>query len=145
MIIKTLIEKYFDNKVHTYPYGAQYFFQALDEIEYLLETPGLINVDQCDLCKLFSECNNIVITNSIFKIDLINNPIFPFARPSPFKNKPNKVFFNITGGPDMTLNDVNDVAENVYKEIDPDADILFGAMVNDNMGNSLKTTVIMGN
>ena len=144
MIIKTLIEKYFDNKVHTYPYGAGYFFQALDEIEYLLDNPGLINIDQCDLCKLFSECNNIVITNATSKIDPIINPIFPFANPSPLKTKPNKVFFNVTGGPDMTLYDVNDVAENVYESVDDDADVVFSAMIDDNMEGSVNTTVIMG-
>ena len=145
MIIKQLIEKYFDNKVRTIPYGAGYFFQALDEIEYILETPGLVHINKCDLCELFSKCDNLIITFDPSKVGPIIDPIFPTASPSPFKNKPSKVFFNITGGPEMSLYEVNDIAEEIYKSVDEDADILFSALIDENMDSPIKTTVILGN
>ena len=52
------------------------------------------------------------------------------------------VLFNITGGRDLTLNEINDAAELIGQAADPDANIIFGAVVDDEMQGEVKITVI---
>jgi cell division protein FtsZ len=52
------------------------------------------------------------------------------------------VLINITGGPDMTLHEVSDAASIIYEAADDDANILFGAVVDEEMGDAVKVTVI---
>ncbi len=52
------------------------------------------------------------------------------------------VLLNITGGTDMGLFEVNAAAELVQKSADPDANIIFGAVIDENLNNELLITVI---
>jgi len=49
---------------------------------------------------------------------------------------------NITGGDEVTLNEINEAAEIITEGTDPDAQILFGAVIDSAMGESLQVTVI---
>jgi cell division protein FtsZ len=53
-----------------------------------------------------------------------------------------RVLVNITGGPDLGLFEVNTAAELVQKSADPEANIIFGAVIDDNMKDELMITVI---
>ena len=52
------------------------------------------------------------------------------------------VLFNIVGGPDLSLYEVNEAAEVIRKSVDPDANIIFGVGCNANMGNDVRITLI---
>jgi cell division protein FtsZ len=53
------------------------------------------------------------------------------------------VVFNITGGSDMTLHEVNTAAETIYEGVDPNANIIFGAVIDDEkMEGEIRITVI---
>jgi cell division protein FtsZ len=52
------------------------------------------------------------------------------------------VLFNITGGRDLTLNEISDAAALIGQAADPDANIIFGAVVDEEMQDELKITVI---
>ena len=52
------------------------------------------------------------------------------------------VLMNITGGPDLSLLEVNEAAEIIAENADPEANIIFGADIDDAMGDSLRITVI---
>jgi cell division protein FtsZ len=52
------------------------------------------------------------------------------------------VLFNITGGPDLTLAEINDAAEIINKAADPDANIIFGTVSDPSLGNEVKITLI---
>ena len=52
------------------------------------------------------------------------------------------VIFNVTGGADMTLHEVNDAAEVIYNAVDPDANIIFGAVIDEKLQGELQVTVI---
>jgi hypothetical protein len=45
------------------------------------------------------------------------------------------IVFNIVGGEDMTLQEINSAAEVIYENVDPDANIIFGALVDDKILN----------
>ena len=49
---------------------------------------------------------------------------------------------NITGGPDLSLLEVNEAAELIQETADPDANIIFGADIDESMGDAIKITVI---
>jgi cell division protein FtsZ len=52
------------------------------------------------------------------------------------------VVFNITGGSDLTLHEVNAAAETIYEVVDPNANIIFGAVIDDRMQGEIRITVI---
>ena len=52
------------------------------------------------------------------------------------------VLLNITGGRDLGIFEVNTAAELVQKSIDPDANIIFGAVIDESMGDEISVTVI---
>ncbi len=52
------------------------------------------------------------------------------------------VLFNITGGPDMSMHEINEAAETITGAVDPDANIIFGATLKDDMTDEVSITVI---
>jgi cell division protein FtsZ len=52
------------------------------------------------------------------------------------------VLFNITGGPDMTMNEVNEAAKIIGAAADADAKIIFGATIDETLIDQIKVTVI---
>src|SRR5262245_45169857 len=52
------------------------------------------------------------------------------------------VLINITGGPDLTLHEVSEAAGLIQEEADEDANIIFGAVVDESMGDEVRITVI---
>ena len=52
------------------------------------------------------------------------------------------ILMNITGGPDLSLLEVNEAAELIQQSADPDANIIFGADIDESMGDALRITVI---
>ena len=56
----------------------------------------------------------------------ISSPLLDFPI-----SKAKGIVFNIVGGPDMTLQEINSAAEVVYEAVDADANIIFGALIDD--------------
>ena len=52
------------------------------------------------------------------------------------------IVFNIIGGPTMTLAEVDRAAQIIYENVDADANIIFGALVQDGMADELSITVL---
>jgi cell division protein FtsZ len=52
------------------------------------------------------------------------------------------VLFNITGGPDLTMAEVDEAAKQIASAVDPDANIIFGATIDQTMVDQVKITVI---
>jgi cell division protein FtsZ len=52
------------------------------------------------------------------------------------------ILFNVSGGPDLTLFDVNESAEIIRKTAHPEANIIFGAVIDESMTDKVRITVI---
>jgi cell division protein FtsZ len=52
------------------------------------------------------------------------------------------VLFNITGGNDLTMNEVDEAAKMIAAAVDPEANIIFGATIDEQMVDQIKITVI---
>ncbi len=50
---------------------------------------------------------------------------------------------NVTGGPDMTIEEAEKVVEEIYAKVDPDARIIWGAMIDPELENTMRTLVIV--
>jgi len=57
-------------------------------------------------------------------------------------NQATGVVFTITGSSEMTLQEVNAAAQAIYEMTDPDANIIFGAQIDEDMGNVITVTVV---
>lgn len=58
----------------------------------------------------------------------ISSPLLDFPI-----SKARGIVFNIVGGPDMTLQEINSAAEVVYEAVDADANIIFGALIDESI------------
>jgi cell division protein FtsZ len=52
------------------------------------------------------------------------------------------ILFNVTGGPDLTLFEVNQAAAIIKETAHPDVNLIFGAVIDQNMGDEVRVTVI---
>jgi cell division protein FtsZ len=52
------------------------------------------------------------------------------------------ILFNVTGGPDLSLFEVNQAAAIIRETTHPDANLIFGAVIDEKMGDSIRITVI---
>ncbi len=52
------------------------------------------------------------------------------------------VLFNISGGNDLTLFEINEAAEIIHQAADPEANIIFGANIDGDLGDEVRVTVI---
>lgn len=52
------------------------------------------------------------------------------------------ILFNITGGENLSMMDVNEASEFIYKVADPDANIIMGAGIDESLGDSIRITVV---
>ena len=52
------------------------------------------------------------------------------------------ILFNITGGNDLTMFEVDEAARLISSEVDPDANIIFGAVIDERMADQVRITVI---
>ena len=52
------------------------------------------------------------------------------------------MLINITGGPSLTLNEVKTAADEIYQVSDQDANIIFGAVIDDRMKDYVRVTVL---
>ncbi|HID42333.1 MAG TPA: cell division protein FtsZ [Archaeoglobaceae archaeon] len=50
---------------------------------------------------------------------------------------------NVTGGPDMTIEEAESIVEEIYSKVDPDARIIWGAMVDPELENTMRTMLIV--
>ena len=52
------------------------------------------------------------------------------------------VLFNITGGPDLTMYEVDEAARIISASVDPDANIIFGSVIKNDLSDQVRITVI---
>jgi cell division protein FtsZ len=120
--------------------------QGVVGISEIIVRPGLINVDFADVRSVMADAGSALMgigTGSgktraqDAAVAAISSPLLDFPI-----EKAKGIVFNITGGHDMTLHEINSAAEVIYEAVDPNANIIFGALVDDNMENEISITVV---
>ena len=121
--------------------------QGVQGIADLILVPGLVNLDFADVRTVMSGMGMAIMGTATQRgedramqaaIAAISSPLLEDTSIDGARG----VLINITGGLDMTLHEVSDAASIIYEAADDDANILFGAVVDENMGDGVKVTVI---
>ena len=120
--------------------------QGVQGISEIITMPGLINVD-------FADVRNIMVNagSSLMGIgsgigenraqtaarSAIASPLLEISM-----DGARGVLFNVVGGPDLTMSEVDEAAKIIAAAADPDANIIFGATIDETMHDQLRITVV---
>jgi cell division protein FtsZ len=120
--------------------------QGVQGIAEVINVPGLINVDFADVRSVLSDAGTALMSIGQGQGRNRAQGAADEAIAGGFLNMPirgaQRVLFNISGGEDMTLYEVNEVAEFIGSAIDSSADITFGAVIDPTLDDSIRVTLI---
>jgi cell division protein FtsZ len=120
--------------------------QGVQGISDMITIPGLVNVDFADIRAVMADAGSALLGIGIGSGKSRAREAAMTAISSPLLESSiegaNGVVFNITGGSDLTLHEVNAAAEIIYEVVDPNANIIFGAVIDDRMAGEVRITVI---
>jgi cell division protein FtsZ len=120
--------------------------QGIQGISELITEPGLVNVDFADVKAIMSESGAALMAIGHGKGENRAAEAARMAVASPLLDVSMEgargVLFNVTGGPDLTLNEITEAAALIGEAADPDANIIFGAVINQEMAGEVKITLI---
>ncbi|HEU18997.1 MAG TPA: cell division protein FtsZ [Deltaproteobacteria bacterium] len=122
-------------------------YHAVKGISDLIMVPGLINLDFADVKNVMSEMGLALMGTGIASGENRAVEAAQKAVSSPLLEDntiqgARGVLLNITGGPDMTLFEVNEASTLVQAEAHDDANIIFGTVIDETMGDEIRITVI---
>jgi cell division protein FtsZ len=113
----------------------------------LIVMPGLINLDFADIKSVISEMGKAMMgtgeaegeDRAMKAADMaISNPLLDDVTMKGARG----VLINITGGPDLMLYEVEQAANRIRAEVDPDANIIFGNTILDEMEGRIRVSVV---
>ncbi len=120
--------------------------QGVKGIAELITTPGLINVDFADVRTVMEDAGTALMGIGIASGENRTTAAIKQAIQSPLLESSiagaKGVLFNIVGGSDMTMSEIDEAASVVAQTVDQDADIIFGAVIDDKMVDQVRITVI---
>lgn len=120
--------------------------QGVQGISDIITIPGLVNVDFADVRAVMADAGSALMGIGIGSgksrakegaVAAISSPLLESSIEGA-----TGVVLNITGGHDLTLQEVNTAAETIYEIVDPNANIIFGAVIDEKMQGEVRITVI---
>jgi cell division protein FtsZ len=120
--------------------------QGVQGISDIITIPGLVNVDFADVRAVMADAGTALLGIGIGSgksrakegaVAAISSPLLESSIQGA-----KGVVLNITGGHDLTLHEVNAAAETIYEVVDPNANIIFGAVIDEKMQGEVRITVI---
>ena len=131
----------------TFKKADDVLLQAVHGISDLITVHGLINLDFADVRTIMAEMGMAMMGTGSASGEnraieaaqkAIASPLLEDISIDGAKG----VLINITGGPDLTLHEVNEAATLIQEEAHEDANIIFGAVIDERMGDEIRITVI---
>lgn len=120
--------------------------QGVQGISDLIVMPGLINVDFADVKAIMHEAGSALMGIGTGTGENRAQTAARTAIASPLLEisieGAHGVLFNIIGGNDLTMTEVDEAAKIIAQAADPDANIIFGATIDENMVDQVKITVV---
>jgi len=120
--------------------------QGVQGIAEVINVPGMINVDFADVRSVLRNAGTALMSIGEGSGSSRAQQAAEAAIAGGFLNVTiqgaKKVLFNISGGEDMTLFEVNEVAERIGEAIDDAAEIIFGAVIDPTLQDTLRVTLI---
>jgi cell division protein FtsZ len=120
--------------------------QGVQGVSDLVTLPGLINLDFADVRTIMSDAGNALLGIGMGHGEDRAVVAAQAATESPLLETSmegaRKILLSITGGPDLSLWEINEAAKAVSEAAHPDANIIFGAMVDEKLGSEVWVTVV---
>ncbi|WP_031513439.1 cell division protein FtsZ [Desulfofalx alkaliphila] len=120
--------------------------QGVQGISDLIAVPGLINLDFADVKTIMKDTGSALMGIGSSSGDNRATEAARGAISSPLLETSIEgargVLLNITGGPSLGLFEVNEAAEIIAQAADPEANIIFGAVIDEAMNEDVRVTVI---
>src|ERR687885_1965173 len=120
--------------------------QGVQGITDLITIPGLINLDFADVRTIMHDAGSALMGIGSASGENRAAEAARAAISSPLLEQPvdgaTGILLNITGGRDLGLFEVNEAAEIVNAASDPNSNIIFGAVIDEQMGDEVRVTVI---
>jgi cell division protein FtsZ len=120
--------------------------QGVQGISDLVTLPGLINLDFADVRTIMSEAGNALLGIGMgvgenrateASVQAVSSPLLETSMEGA-----RSILLSITGGPNLSLWEVNEAAKSVSEAAHPDANIIFGAMVDEKLDDQVWVTVV---
>ena len=120
--------------------------QGVQGISDLITVPGLINLDFADVRAVMRSAGSALMgigrasgadRAAVAAREAINSPLLEVNI-----SGAQGVLFNVTGGADLGLYEIDEAAEIVREMADPEANIIFGTVIDERMGDDIQITVI---
>ena len=121
--------------------------RAVKGITELITKPGLVNLDFADVKTVMHDGGVAMI--GLGEAEGENRAIESIkkALKSPLLDMDisdaTSALINVTGGPDMTITEAQGIVEEIYRNINPDANIIWGAQIDPDLKNKIKVMVII--
>ena len=112
----------------------------------LITLPGLINLDFADIKSIIKDAGTAILGDGVASGEnraikaaqlAIRNPLIDNSI-----DGAQGILLNISGGPDLKLHEVNEAAEVIRNAASADANIIFGAVIDETINDKLKVTII---
>jgi cell division protein FtsZ len=130
----------------TFRMADEVLLQGIQGISELITIPGLINLDFADVKSIMSEGGAALMAVGVGEGDERARKAAEAAISSELLDitidGARGVLFNVTGGSDLTLFEVNQAAAIIRETTHPDVNMIFGAVIDPNMGDEIRVTVI---
>jgi cell division protein FtsZ len=124
----------------------QVLLSGVQGITDLITTPGLINLDFADVKSVMSNAGSALMGIGSARGDDRSVAAAEMAISSPLLEASidgaHGVLLSISGGSDLGLFEINEAAQLVAQAAHPDANIIFGAVIDDALGDEVRVTVI---
>ena len=124
----------------------QVLLQGVSGITDLITTPGLINLDFADVKSVMSNAGSALMGIGSARGEDRSVAAAEMAVSSPLLEASidgaHGVLLSIAGGSDLGLFEINEAAALVAEAVHPDANIIFGATIDDALGDEVRVTVI---
>lgn len=119
---------------------------GIQGISEIVVEPGLINVDFADVKMIMEDAGSAIMgigraNGENRAVEAAHNAVNSSLLGTKITDA-RGILFNISGGKNMTLFEVNQAAEIVQEAANGDANIIFGAVINEALGEDLRITVI---
>jgi cell division protein FtsZ len=132
--------------VDAFRMADQVLYQGVDGITSLIMTPGLINLDFADVKAVMTSAGSALMGIGTASGENRAEEAARGAISSPLLESSIEgakgVLLSIAGPTDLALHEVNKAAEAITRVAHPDANIIFGAVVDDALGDEVRVTVI---
>ena len=132
--------------MNAFKMADEVLLQGVQGITELVTSPGMINTDFADVKMIMSDAGSALMgigygTGENRAVNSARQAISSHLLEAAIEGA-RGILLNISGGSDLTIFEVNEAAEIIHEVAHPDANIIFGTVMDEEMGDEVRITVI---